>query len=114
MCTSSMMYTLYFPTVGMYLIFSRSSRISSMPRLEAPSISCTSIDDPPMTSTQLGHALQGVPGSPCTQLIAFANTRATEVFPTPLAPPKRYAWAILPPLIAFIRVWVMCSWPATS
>jgi len=43
-CTSSMMYTLYFPFVGAYLTDSRNVLISSIPRFAAPSISIMSND----------------------------------------------------------------------
>ena len=39
---------------------------------------------------QLLPLQHGVPGSPSVQLIALASILATEVFPTPLAPLKRF------------------------
>ena len=39
-----------------------------------------------------------------SQLIALAKIFATVVLPVPLGPAKRYAWAILPVLIAFFKV----------
>jgi hypothetical protein len=71
------------------LTFSLRSRISSMPRLEAPSISSTSMLREPVISTQEGHLLQGVSVGPSAQLRALASTRAAEVLPTPRAPENR-------------------------
>ncbi len=89
MWTSSMTYIRYLLDEGMYRMLSLSSLISSIPRLEAPSISWTSTEDPSVISMQDRHRLQGIPGSPSSQLMALAKIRATEVFPTPLGPLKR-------------------------
>ncbi len=59
MWTSSMMYTLYAPLAGAYRIDSLRLRISSTPRLEAPSISRTSKLRPSVISLQLSHSLSG-------------------------------------------------------
>jgi len=65
-----------------------------MPRLEAPSISRTSMAIPSVISRQLTQALQGVGVGPVSQFSALAMMRATDVFPTPRGPLKIKAWAM--------------------
>ena len=60
MWTSSMMYTLYLPWLGANFTPSRKSRISSIPRLDAPSISNTSRLLPCLIPIQLAQAKQGL------------------------------------------------------
>lgn len=74
-----------------YFTPSRSSRISPIPRFDAPSISKTSIDVPAVISLHEGHVLQGVSVGPISQFRHFAKIRAVEVLPTPRAPQKRNA-----------------------
>ena len=89
MCTSSMIYTLYFPSVGRYATSSRISRILSTPLFEAASISITFIEVPELIALQLSHTPQGLPFTGCSQFTAFANIFATDVLPVPLVPQKR-------------------------
>ena len=70
--------------LGRMFTFCRSWRISSMPRLLAPSISNASTSSPADTR-QMSHSLHGVGVGPCTQLSALARIRAVEVFPVPRA-----------------------------
>lgn len=88
-CTSSIIYTLYFATVGAYFTFSRISLISSTPLLLAASISRTSGIEPSVVPLQISHSLQGSPSWPCSQLIAFAKIFAALVFPVPLGPENK-------------------------
>src|ERR1044071_1181753 len=85
-----------------------------MPRLLAPSISRTFIELPATISLQLLHSSQGVTVGPFSQFNALAKMRAVVVLPVPRGPTNRYAWAMRLFLIAFLSVWVMCSWPMTS
>ena len=80
-----------------------------MPRLEAPSISSTSREEPWVISRQLSQVLSGCGVGPSTQLRALARMRATEVLPTPRGPLNRKAWATRPCARAFCRVRVMGS-----
>jgi len=61
--------------------------MSSIPVLEAPSISWTSDPDP--TSTHEGQVRHGVGVGPFSQLSARARMRAKVVFPTPRVPENR-------------------------
>src|SRR5947207_11273182 len=88
-CASSRIYTLYLPVVGGIITFSRSSRILSIPRLEAASISTTLKEFPAVISRHCSHTLQGSPFFDCEQLIVFAKRRAVLVLPVPLGPVKR-------------------------
>ena len=90
-CASSMMYTLNFPPEAAYFTFSRRFRISSIPRLLAPSISSTSSEVPFVIATQLPHSLQGSdsPGFLRSQFSALAMRRAVVVLPLPRGPAKR-------------------------
>ena len=91
------------------MTFSRSSRISSMPRLEAPSISRTSSEEPLVISRQLEHSLQGVAVGPFSQLSDLARILATEVFPTPRGPLNKKACATRPWPMELRRVLTTCS-----
>ncbi len=75
-----------------------------MPRLDAPSISWTSMEMPSVISLQFAQPLQGISEGPFSQLRALARIRATEVFPTPRGPLKMKAWATRPRRIALRRV----------
>ncbi len=83
MCASSMMYTLRRSEAGRYFTFSRRSRISSMPRLLAASISRTSTELPSRISRQAVHSLHGSPSRGARQLTARARMRAVDVLPGP-------------------------------
>ena len=89
MCTSSMMYTLYFATAGGYLTFSRRSRISSTPLLEAASISITSMLFSFLSCKHTSHSPQGSPSTGCRQLMARESTLAAVVLPVPRVPQNR-------------------------
>ena len=89
MWASSMMYTLDRPSTGTSLTFSRRSRISSMPRLLAASISITSNDTPPPMARQAAQTLHGVAVGPRSQFRALARIRAVVVFPVPRCPLNR-------------------------
>ena len=71
------------------MTFSRRVLISSIPRLEAPSISITSRLRPAEISRHAGHLPQGAAVGPSWQLSARARILAQEVFPTPARPGKK-------------------------
>src|SRR5919201_928690 len=96
------MYTLYRPSAGCSTTRSRISRMSSMPRCDAASISTTSKDDPFAIATHTRHVLSGSAVGPCTQFNPFARMRASDVFPVPRGPAKRYACRTCPAAIAFL------------
>jgi hypothetical protein len=87
-CASSRITTRYRPPAEAYRTISRSSRIWSMPRLLAASISITSSELPEVTSRQKRHSLHGCGVGPFSQFSAFARMRAVVVFPTPRWPEK--------------------------
>ena len=60
-----------------------------MPRLEAASISKTSMEEPSLMARQDAHAPQGVTVGPSAQLSARARIFAVLVFPVPRGPVKR-------------------------
>src|SRR5258707_1078511 len=93
MCASSRITTLLREAAGAYRTISRSSRIWSMPRFDAASISITSKEVPAAISLQESHSPQGVAVGPFTQFSAFARILAAVVFPTPRAPEKMYPCA---------------------
>ena len=64
----------------------------------------TSTEEPFAIARHDSHSPQGWALIPFSQLRALARRRAELVFPTPLGPEKRYAWAILFSLIAFSSV----------
>jgi len=88
MCASSRITTLLLEAAGAYLTISRNSRIWSIPRFDAASISITSSEVPEAISLQESHSPQGVAVGPFTQFSALARIRAAVVFPTPRAPEK--------------------------
>ena len=108
MCTSSMIYTLYLHETGGYCTFSRRSRISLTPLLDAASISTIS-SDPSASARHVAHLPQGEPFTGCSQLIARAKMRATLVFPVPRGPVKRYACPTSPRSIWLTRTRTTCS-----
>ena len=114
MCASSMMYTLRRSEAGRYFTFSRRSRISSMPRLLAASISRTSTELPSRISRQAVHSLHGSPSRGARQLTARARMRAVDVFPVPRIPVKRYACASEAARTSLRSVVAMTSWPTRS
>ncbi len=76
--------------------FSFRSRISSMPRFEAASISMTSKARLVFTASQAGQVLQGSPiflnsgsESRFRQFMVLAIRRAIDVLPMPRGPDKR-------------------------
>ena len=100
MCTSSMMYTLYLPTVGGYFTISMMALRSSTPLLDAASSSMQSTNLPSRIASQLAQCPQGmvlpsprsapgVPGSPSMQLTALARILAVLVLPVPWVPENR-------------------------
>ena len=91
MWTSSIIKTLNFPCEGEKRTFSRSWRISSMPLLEAASISIKSRKLPAISCLQWSHLLQdsASPSFLFSQLTDLANRRAVVVLPVPLGPVKR-------------------------
>src|SRR5450631_1511109 len=95
-------------------MLSRSSRTSSTPLLEAPSISKTSVEVPLVISMQSGQTLQGSWTTPSSQLRVLARMRAVLVLPTPRAPVNRKACATRPESMAFCRVRLTCSCPVSS
>ena len=113
-CTSSIIYTLYFDSCGGYLTSSIISLILSTPLFEAASNSVTSIAKPSFIFLHISHLLHGSPSFKLRQFKAFAKSFAVEVLPVPLVPQKRYAWAILLFNIWFFKVVVICSCPTTS
>jgi hypothetical protein len=98
------MYILNGLWEGMYLMFSRSSRICSTPLLDAPSISNISTALPEAISLQDRHWLQGTGVGPFSQFMALATMRAIVVFPVPLGPENRIACASRPEEIALASV----------
>jgi len=70
------------------LIPSFNSLISSIPLLEAASISIISIALPELISKQEEHLLQGSPFCGFSQLILFANNLAIVVLPDPRGPER--------------------------
>jgi hypothetical protein len=75
--------------VGANLIFSLKSLISSIPRLEAASISITSTESPSLMFLQLSQLLQGSEPLRPAQFNALASTLAVVVLPVPRVPQKR-------------------------
>jgi len=55
-------------------------------RLDAASISTTSITEPSEIRMQASHSLHGSSAGPCTQLTALAKILAALVFPVPRGP----------------------------
>src|ERR1700730_6981340 len=111
-----MMYTLNGPSAGARLTFSRRSRISSMPRLDAASISMRSSAEPAVISTHDWHTLQGSAESRFRpeQLSAFASRRAADVLPVPRLPLNRYACETRLPMMAPCSARDAASWPTRS
>ena len=67
----------------------------------------------------MSQALHGTPASGPSlgafgQFRALAKMRAVEVFPTPRAPVKRYAWATRPEAMALVRARATWPCPITS
>lgn len=96
MCASSMMKTLRGKFAGATRALFLRSRISSMPRLEAASISMTSRAAPESMASQAEQELQGSPFAlnsgllpRVRQFTVFAIRRAVVVLPTPRGPEKR-------------------------
>src|SRR5882672_5615540 len=89
-CTSSTIYTLYFPAWGMNRTCSTSVLISSTELLLAASSSCMFNDVPSLKLLQELQVLQASP-SACrfSQLIVLARIRAQVVLPTPRGPQNK-------------------------
>src|SRR5258708_322287 len=96
------------------MTFSRKSRILSIPRLEAASISITLNELPAVISRHCWQVLHGSPFTGLLQLMVLANRRAVLVLPVPRGPVKRYACARLPLLRAFLSVRIIGSCPTRS
>ncbi len=117
MWTSSTMYTFMRPSTGEKCTLSRRSRMSSMPRLEAASISTTSIALPRRMAWQCGQVPSGSAVAlpcPASQLRAMARILAVEVLPVPRGPVKRYAWLTRSFLMALTSVRATWSCPMMS
>ena len=113
MCTSSMMYTLYFPTWGGTCTCSIRALMSSTELLDAASSSWMQYERPSLNDTQDSHSPQGsISGPGLEQLIIFAKIRAVVVLPTPLGPQNRYACASCPLLMELDSVRAILSWPS--
>src|ERR1051325_6877368 len=82
MWTSSMMKILKRLLIGRGATVSMRSRILATWVCDAPSISSTSKALPSAISRQFEQALHGSGVGPCSQLSAFARSRAVVVFPT--------------------------------
>ena len=89
MCTSSMMYTLAEATTGVNCTFSLSSRMSSIWRFVAASISMRSTKDPSSALLMICFWMFSSFTSRMRRI--FARILATEVLPVPRGPKKRYA-----------------------
>src|SRR5262249_55289957 len=77
---------------GAYWMRSRRSRMASMPRLLAASISTRSRARPSRIATHDGQVSHGSPSWRFVQLSALARIRARLVLPVPRGPTKRTAW----------------------
>jgi len=86
----------------------------STPVLEAASISTTSSSEPSRIARQASQVVHGSGVIPFSQLSALARIRAVVVFPVPLGPQNKYAWAGFPADSAFRSVRQMWSCPMTS
>jgi len=95
-CTSSIIYTLYFPCAGEYCTSSTISLILSTPLFDAASISITFMDVCSLIALQVPQVLQGLPSMGCSQFTALANILAMVVLPVPLVPQNKNACPILP------------------
>ena len=114
MCTSSMIYTLYFPACGAKRTCSTRLRMSSTELLLAASSSCMLSEVPSLKDLQEWHWLQASPsGVGFSQLMVLARILAQVVLPTPRGPQNKNACANWWFFIAFFKVVVMCSCPTT-
>ena len=102
MWTSSMIYTLYFPTCGGIRTWSIKLRISSTELFEAAS------------NSKILNAKSSSSCSVPSWFILLARIRAHVVFPTPLGPVNSKACARWWFFMAFSRVFVIACWPTTS
>ena len=104
------------PETGWRTTRSLISRMSSIPRCEAASISTTSSEVPFAIATHAEQVPSGdeVGAVELSQLSAFARIRAIDVFPVPRGPAKRYAWRTWSWSIAFRSVRTTASCPTTS
>ena len=114
MWTSSIIYTLYFASVGKKLTSSRIALMSSTLLFEAASISTISVKEPDNAALQISHSLHGSPSWGFKQFTALAKILAVVVLPVPLVPFNKYAWPTLPDVIWFLNVLVIASWPTIS
>src|SRR5699024_5068586 len=99
MCTSSIIYTLYFALVGKKLTSSLILLISSTLLFYASYISTISVREPFNAPLQISHSLQGSPSCGFKQFTALANIFAEEVLPVPLPPLNKYACPTLSAII---------------
>jgi hypothetical protein len=77
------------PADGGEVTLSLRSLISSIPRLEAASISTTSSEELFTMARQLSQVPSGSAVGPAAQFSPIASTFAVEVFPVPRGPLKR-------------------------
>ena len=113
-CTSSIIYTLYFATVGKKFTSSLIALTSSTLLFDAASISTMSVNEPSNAALHISHSLQGSPSLGFKQFTALAKILAADVFPVPLPPLNKYACPILPLIISFFNVLTICSCPTIS
>ena len=112
--TSSIIYILYFDTVGSNVIWFLISRISSTPLFDAASISIISTFSFELLLIHISHFSHDKPSSGCKQFIVLANIFAILVLPVPRGPTNRYACVSLLFLITFFNVCTTICWPYTS
>ena len=98
-CTSSIIYTLYFAFVGKKFTSSLMLLMSSTLLFDAASISTISVSEPFIAPLQISHSLHGSPSFGFKQFIALAKTFAADVFPVPLPPLNKYACPTLSAII---------------
>ena len=91
MCTSSIMYILYFDELGGKRTSSLICLTFSTEVFDAPSISITSSDDPLVMETHESQTPHGSALGPRSQLSDFASILAVLVLPHPRGPENRYA-----------------------
>lgn len=86
-----MIKTRYCPVIGLKADSLIKLRTSSIPRLEAPSSSKTSGEEPFSIERQLAHSLQGSKPFLLRQLTDLAKIRAVDVLPVPFCPVNKKA-----------------------
>src|SRR6185312_479958 len=115
MCTSSMIYTLYFPACGAKRTCSMSTRISSTELLDAASSSWILKERPSLKLLHESHSLHAsISAVRFWQLMVLAKMRAQVVLPTPLCPQNKNDCARWLLAMAFLSVFTIALWPTTS